>query len=564
MPRIKTGDPILGGFVPSLAMNPLKLPKLFGPAWGDVSNAASWKRNAFAEANYGQWAQITGHVVGQLGVLDGVPGWAAQGFGDFFAMMPTVRPSDIATTVLGTAAKSVSIALGECYTAIPIIGWVVQLGIGIYQAIDAALKAEKAWKESQKPPPGRAIIFDSADNEAISSAMVSQTSEPDWTPLFLPPTTRGDWSARHITWIPGTPGQGWAIGIRADLGAGLVPGAAECLGSLDPGDGNGWTNYQFANKTQGALFGAEYDLPPLITSGELTPSTRQLSILLWQSVMKPSVAMFRVDSNAVQSAWLAYFEGLVEFAATLRTDSKVENVKRGDAWERGLNPKLAYNEVLSATSYLAKVMNKDGELELLYPTKELSPKNPGNLPWLPDGISMLDLTEYGELTYTPADIIRYNCTRHRLRAFAALKTLVCAYVPPNAPLLASHAALAKTHDDMRRLLLDHRAVNDVELDLIPDSEYRAAVSQAQHRNSIVADVGFGAKGPGGEPPHKGKPGEPPTVDGSPPPQMPDSPAPALPGRYKGGTGGGGAALPIIGFAAVAAVTGFLVLRKRRR
>lgn len=132
MPIIVPGDKALGGFDLSA---PIVMPKLFGPVWGGNGGVQSWAKDAWAAANYDQWSMLTGHVMGSIGVTTGIPDWNLPGFVQFFSKMPTVTPSDVASLTLGVAAKAVSIGLAQAGTAIPILGWVVQLGIGIFELV---------------------------------------------------------------------------------------------------------------------------------------------------------------------------------------------------------------------------------------------------------------------------------------------------------------------------------------------------------------------------------------------------------------------------------------------
>ena len=79
-----------------------------------------------------------------------------------------------------------------------------------------------------------------------------------------------------------------------------------------------------------------------------------------------------------------------------------------------------------------------------------------------------------------ASLVKYIIEeKWRTRLRPTLQSIVCAYVPPGAPALAADVSLRNYHEDMRKLLLGHPARREVELDMIPDPEYRAAMAQAQ-------------------------------------------------------------------------------------
>lgn len=519
MPKITAGSPLLAGF----SLNtPLKLPKLFGPVWGDIPE---WSEDAWADANYSQWSQITGHVVGRIGTKYGVPNWNLPGFGKFFSELPNVTPSDVATLALGAAAKAVSIGLAQAATAVPILGWVVQLGIGIFQGVQLAIEYTKNKKKDR--PPSQAIVFSADDNDEMANQLLSLSKEQNWTPLFQPPSTSGEWTMMRVTWTPGGAGQGWAFGTRNEIGRGLLPGLAECVGTLSTGEGN--FNYQFpkTRSNTGLSFGAEYDVPPLDTTGSLTPSSRQFSILLWQTLMKPSVAMYRIDPYKLVSQWHDYYQGLREFAATLRTDEGVKNVNKDGTWERGSNPKLPYNEAMIATTYLPFTATKSGGVWFSSPDNNPNFDTAAQIAVAPSGVSLDALFGVigSDLTYTYADLVKYVCKLHIERSLVALSTIICAYVDENAPLLRASGAHKKRWEDMRRLLLRNRAVHRVEPEMIPDAEYRSAVIAAQHANT---GLGFSTGPAQSVPAIPDFPGEAPTVDGRPLPPMPPSPGPGMP------------------------------------
>lgn len=555
MPIVKPGDPLLSGFQLNA---PIVMPKLFGPVWGGAGQVPGWAATAWAAANYGQWSQITGHIVGHLGATVGVPEWYTKGFATFFEKLPLVPPGQVVSAALGSIAALVGKGLAECYTSVPILGWIVQLGIGIFDLVQSAIQVNK-----KKPrPAGEAIAFDGDDNDAEANALLGAAKEADWTLLFAPPSRNGNWSARHVSWTPGGAGEGWAMGVPGELGAGLVPGIAECVGTLTTQDG--YTNYQWPNRSQGLAFGAEFDIPPLSTAGALTPSSRQIAVLLWQMLMKPSETMFRIDPVELESYWNDYYLSLRDFADGLASNAKVKSERVGDAWQRGLNPKLAFNEATIASSYLAYTGTSSGEVKLLGPETvdnfdTSAPLQHG----VPQGVSLDELATAGALSYTYADVTRYILRMHHRRALAALKTVTVAYVPESAPLLRAGGSDWQLWRDMRALLLSHRAVMQVELDLVPDQEYRSAVAQAQRTRGIVADVPLA----GMPPSSKADAGDgPPTVDGKPLPPLPPSPGPGLPPGTPPPRSDPGAAIlaALVGTAvAYGAVRGAVRLSRRR-
>lgn len=552
MPRIVPGDPLLAGFDPS---TPLALPGLFGPEWG--IDVADFKKAAWADANYQQWSQVTKRVVSHIGLVQGVPSWSVGGFGTFFEQASLVSPNALLSSAIGGAAKLVSLALAEATTAIPILGWIVELGLALFEGIKFAIEFNK----DRPQPPGEAIEFSRDGNEIMASNLISSAKESDWTTLFMPPSTSGRWTMERVTWTPGGNGEGWAFGTPDEGGWGLIPGLAECVGTLTTVDR--YTNYQFPDRSPVSLFGAEYDVPPTSTTGALRPSARQISVLLWQALMKPSVSMFQIDPFAIVSAWADYYMGLDAFAETLKTTKGVENVTSGKYVARGNNPRVPYNIAKIATTYLSYRSTEDGGITFASPETVKKYDTSTQIAGAPKGVSLDKLTSVigNSLTYTYADLVKYVARVHFDRSLAALETIVCAYVPPDAPLLRASPMHREKWLDMRKRLLDHKALGDVELDLIPDAEYRAEV---RPRYLQMAGAGFKADGITDGKPIRTPPGSAPTVDGGPQPDMPESPGPGLPQRPgKPSAGVGGWLGPAVGVLAVTAA-GALVVRQLTR
>lgn len=559
MPKFQPGDDVFAGFDPS---SQLSLPSLFGPEWGGT-DVATFKKAAWADANYQQWSQVTRRVVGNLGMLQGVPQWNVSGFGKFFGSASLVKPSNVLTSAVSGAAKVASMALAEATTAVPILGWIVELGLAMYEGIRFALE----YNKDEKRPPGEAIEFSRDGNEVMTANLISAAKESDWTVLFSPPSVNGRWTMERVTWTPGGNGEGWAFGTPDEGGWGLMPGLAECVGTLTTADR--YTNYQFPDRSPVQLFGAEFDIPPTSTTGSLRPSARQVSVLLWQALMKPSAAMYQIDPFAILTAWSDYYDGLAEFAETLKTEKGIENVTQGKFNKyvaRGNNPKVPYNIAKIATTYLPYRSQKDGSIQFASPETVPKYDTSAQIAGAPKGVSLDKLASVigRPLTYTYVDLIKYVLRLHFERSLASLETLVCAYVPPDAPMLRASQLHQEKWREMRARLLNHEAVADVELDLIPDADYRSEVSGRQ-RIAGFQPEGIGLVGNGARKPIRTPPGAAPTVDGSPTPDMPDSPPPGLPPRPQQPTKGVGGWLgPAVGVLVIGAAAATVIRFRAKR
>lgn len=462
MPLIENDPDLLANFDSSSLIIPMPLR---GSVWSQAPAVGKAAKEAFVDGNYRSFVNVSQHALSQIGGAVGVPDWAAQGFESFFKLATKpVDASEIAKGVVAGTAQLVQGALTQASTAVPIVGLVVQLGLYLWEIIDRALK----YTDKAERPPDQAIVYNLAGDLEAANDIKARSGQKDWTPLFLPPAEDG-WRLAQIAWTPGGGTEGFRFEIRPDMVSdwGLFPGVAERLGS-----------YQFPIKAIGSSrpwdFSTGYGLS---TTGEVLPSGRSFSALLWQTAMKPSVAMFQIDSIAMEDAWQAYFDSLWDFSQTQWNFSDQTNETITGAIQRA----CTYCKITTTPAKPYWHIVRQSQLAQ-FPIGKLEEK-------------------LGSLTLRYPDIVRYVGIVHRERARAALRTLVCAYVPPNAPLLQADPTLKAYHAEMRQRLLTHPARYDVELDLIPDAAYRKAVDDSTILNpqigGAIGPVGITVGGPGG-------------------------------------------------------------------
>ncbi len=452
MPLLENDPDLLAGFQASSPLIPMPLR---GSVWSQAPNIGKAAKEAFVEGNYRAFVNVGQHALAQLGYSVGVPDWAAAGFETFFKLAEKpIEPSQIAKGVVSGTVELVQGALQQASTAVPIVGLIIQLGLYLWDIIDTALK----FTDTAERPPDQAIVYELAGDLEAANDIKSRVGHKDWTTLFMPPAEDG-WRLSEIAWTPGGGTEGFKFDIPNISHTGLFPGVAERLGT-----------YQFPLHDIGSTrpwnFATGFMLS---TTGELLPSGRSFSALLWQSVMKPSVAMFQVDSHAMESAWEAYFESLWDFSQS--------------DWNYGAQTRETITGAIQRACTYCKI-----DFTQAKPYWHLVRQSLLQEFSIPKLESKLD-----HLTLRYTDIVRYCGIIHRERARAALRTLVCAYVPPNAPLLQADPGLKAYHAQMRTRLLTHPARYDVELDLIPDAAYRKAVDDSTILNPQVGGGLIGTK-----------------------------------------------------------------------
>ncbi len=459
MPKLVTDSALLAGFDPGSILLPMPV---MGSVWSQAP-VGDFGKQLWIMDDYASFTNLTQHALAQVGFSTGVPDWATGAFKTFFELAPqSPNGAQLAKGVVAGTASLVQQALQETATSVPIVGIIVQLGIFLWNVIENALKHTDAADTA----PDKAIVYELANDLEAANQLKNYTAQLDWTQLFLPPATDG-WTLSEITWVPGggkRQGFKFAIPSYSVEYYGLLPGISERLGT-----------YQFPEKDIGSSrpwnFYTGYGMS---TTGQVLPSTRKFSTVLWQTAMKPSVAMFQVDSQAVSDGWDGYFDSLWEFSNLDFGKKYKSETARTIAW--AIRRACTYCRIDATNS--GPRITRDSEISA-FPTSKL--ENGLNAP----------------LTYRYNDIVRYVGKVHRLRARHALDTIICAYVPPDAPLLLAEPTLAALHAERRKQLLEDPARYDVEPDMIPDAAYRAAMDEAQTLNVHPGPQGIATIGPFG-------------------------------------------------------------------
>jgi hypothetical protein len=558
MPRLDQLPDLLAGFDPSSGYFPIPPPNPDAADGAAFIKGEKWARELFAGTDFKSFASVAqGTMAAQAGRV-GVPTWIVAPFREVFLEMPLVEGKSLVSASLDAVypavtglAADVGVALTDAAVAIPIIGALVKIGVSLAKVIRQQVKDGKPGTGhrdiySEMSP----MTYELADDYGQGNNLLGFGRSGDWTDAFMPTNSEPIF---RIAPLSGTQGghRWWA---DPGQGLGLMPGIADQLGV-----------YQSVHRSPQ-------------TTGDFLPSGRKFATMLWQSVMKPSVQQFYINSHAVQEAWASWFDALWKFSyvgpASLNLSdhdtqwlrarvqqsasySRLYECEGGNALRGGTTSDIAPEEATGIKSclvdwkdpskgYRPPVFKPESVIKA-FPRDKLGKK-------------------IGELSGLYSDIVRYVCTIHRERASSTLETLVVAYVPSDAPLLAADAMLRQKHRDMRTLLLTHPDRFRVELDLVPtgtpnDREWLAALDRSRPPGfEAVADVGLKS----GK--STGRIGIVPAIVGvyTPPPDAPDVGVPEGAETPSGGLDGG-AGWFMAGLAGVAlTAAGVAVARRRRR
>jgi hypothetical protein len=389
----------------------------------------------------------------------------------------------------------------EGISAIPIIGWVVAVGVQFAKQLTGMFHFfDTAWEKEKDEISYAAFIYDKGRDADVAQVMFDAILENDWTRIFLPavdaPGALGkDWkqqlAVNKVDFL-NTGGHGWVVrptGGNARGGLGVFPGVPKIMDFAQWGGGG--VQYQ------------EFQ--------DMHPAAMQAGLLLWQLVNKNGPEMFRVDTTRLGNPWKKYFDSLEIFPADVE-DLLPQTPKGMQALHTAKRMMTIANRTL---------INGVPELNQAYVDKYFAGQ--GCPPPKPGGWHLVDLREeFRTCGYMrPVDIpnvpSKYRTVKSVVnpnnpdrvsesltyrgvaewkisilweRQKAALKTITCAYVDESFPAIKGSNTLKQLLHEGRMKLLHHSAKMLVDPTMIPDATYRNAMIQAQKTGGL----GLAAKG----------------------------------------------------------------------
>lgn len=490
-----------------------------GGAWADMAKvtapARSWKcASRLTRAALGRVATTHGVFDRQVKAVKQIGDIGRLALGsDFVALAEGAK--------LVGELLDFSEAVDLVGSRVPVVGAYARLIVGFIKFLKNAFTRGGETDQTVKKTARDALGYNKEIDVDITNAAAESFADHNWTRIFLPSWKPGDsFTTTPTSYVgDGTP-DGMTIlpksGALWEYGLGFVPGVAGRM-----------VQWQYPLK----VFGSDRPSSPwdsLLSIANLEPSVTQLTVLAWQMVLKNGPNMFRVDHLKVRERWGDYFAAVGDYGRWLEEkgrDHEGEMCRGVATW---VGRQYVGGPLLVREPFISRFAKKDGSRE---PRK------------LPDWLQK----DRGSL-------IRYIIESQLQKSHKpALGTLTCAYVGPGFAAIKADTFLREYWQDMRKLLLSHPARYHVELDMIPDRDYRVAMGDATR----LPEPKFTAT-----PPKDGFGGEP-EVDpdaGKPPPDR--DVEPSLPGEPTGGEGGGGgilAALAVLGLGYV----GVKRLRKGR-
>ena len=501
----KVGDPIFEGFDP-LARYESPLPETKATVL-----RTQYSQDLMLRDHWSAFGMTTRITAGRIALRSGIPPWTQNGFRSLFqelAKHPEIR--DLASDALRGVPQAVNDAMIDAIAAVPYVRLVVNLGLAISRLVRAATKAA----EERGVVAAELIFSRAADEQSVDEVLLAAFEHDDWTTVFSPGPA-GEWEWNDITWtIGGTNAQGRRfLPKRFELdkgGTGLLPGLSEQ---------EGWYEYAFEVDAPFTLGVVSRWGTPVTTLGSTHPSVRQLSMTLWQAANKPSPQMFMLKPNAIIDAWEGYYASLAQFAHQYVGGHGRDAQMAFQAWKM-CSASLIHKLMPAHTPTYPRARFSGLSKELLDEIRDPDPLHQRK------GV----IADMDGPRWPMSRLVRYLVLEQKARMRPTLGTIICAYVPSDAPALLDDPALMQYHNEMRVELLRHPARCEVDLELIPDPVYRNAMAAAQ------AQINCGAvmAAPGGPTP---KGNRAPTVDPDAAPEPPGGDQGAPESEF-GGTGGG--------------------------
>lgn len=303
---------------------------------------------------------------------------------------------------------------------IPVVGWIAKLAWSIGNGIANIAKVVK-----QSDTYGETIQYPATNfNPEVDRLVLNQEvlrrlrSSKDWTRLFRPP---GGGVPENKAWLDAY--------YTSDLQGGGRRLAAtnvcdDCLGFV-PGTG-------FLHKSM-EIFGPA-NLKD--TGNVYLPSSRQHGLWIWKHIARAnSPALYTVDASVLESTWRWYLQPLREYVLADKKLSPAQRKRIINYYDRGGD---AEGDPLKIFGWGST-------------TKSVDPDD-----------------------YQPVKEARIL----KKRQLAFLDTLTCAYVGDDYGAIADPEIKAKW-EERRQDLLQHPAICQVDLEMIPDPIYRGQVEYEQ-------------------------------------------------------------------------------------
>lgn len=314
------------------------LPDLWAQAQTGADQLAS-------QLSRGQWArQLTGNAAGLqqqiVAAADRGLGWAPWQAGavEAIAALPTpqlisgilfdaIFSGDLKEMTFKALRELAEIAIGEILTpfldlltSIPVIGWILDIIVGIVEAIVGLVKLAKASEDAQRAESTIAAAVPSIDyDQSLTQVVLEMAKTGDWTALFVPVADpvgkmiheRG-FSCALIE--PGGPFANWRQIVPLGDDAWGIPSGRGVGGKLPGVTSN--SGLGFVPGTASIHAGIQWGGNKVVDMGDWLPVSSSAALQCWSLVWGDGPALWAVDPNVVETAWARYVSMFLEDLAS--------------------------------------------------------------------------------------------------------------------------------------------------------------------------------------------------------------------------------------------------------
>lgn len=444
---------------------------------------------------YTQRIAFATQAVGSLGLPAGLTTEIADAFGKL-VLSPPKDPAALAAQLTKTAIGIATTAIA----AVPIIG-PIAAAIGSLATFLVGLSEQSPETVQEVFPPQRIYQADE-EKLAMNAIVLPALSQSNWTDLFLP--ALGSLKVSQRQDVLGA----WLLESDASSGFGFVPGSQCVSHQIQVG----------FNKKSDRIGGSSASARDV---GDFFPGCAQLITAVSSQVQTPTAALYSVRANRILAAWREYLEAVTAFGRDLYDGRGI----KGTGLEALTEDQR--HQIVSAMMSPFFVSRIGGKILR--------------------GV-MVNWTPTSQVESIVDAFVQPWCETVEQRQDYYLNTIVCAYVDPSSPGLATMRRQNRLGRN-RALLLKSPARYKVDLDDVIDDDYRRALFMATAGSTLVAPSGPGGASVVG------------LDDSEPPPAPPPSNPSGGPPFQGAPSSGADWVLPVLG---ILGVGGLIKARASRR
>lgn len=374
----------------------------------------------------------------------GIPAEALASAEEFFGIagetlggsLDSFKPGIAVPQLLGQFAQLAD-TLGA-FESVPIVGWILSIGLAAWN-IGSSAWISKHTKELE------ALPFDySKDADEYEQREVLRISaQEDQTETFMPYVDgSGGIKTYNVELMAGPLGAQTKVARKvavprgSRVGMGVIPGIPQIP--------RGW------------MYATHWNVETRSTAGGVVwsayrPGLQQTGTLAWNGVLADTRRRYFVSTRDLSSAWSDFYGAIEELAFK-------EGSKRARWW-------ISLHQLGEQYSLVPEIPEK-------YYTRGV-----------PEGLSQsLAMPMWGgdpHVRLTMRGVVQFLIDRQlRSRQVNGLGTLLCAYVSDNDAAFDGDSQLKDLLKQRRQQLLKHQGRYQVDLDRVPDGDFRSAIVNA--------------------------------------------------------------------------------------